>query len=311
MVGASLILRERPANDGDPAHVFLSAAPGLDVAVEGGVSLRGNGTVFSRAPGFAGNGVTYIVASGVFNGFVLINAGDFVDVNLGSGPDFDQRSTWTRAPVCGNGILDENESCDGDVGCSDICEDAPGFLCDAVLGCVPALCEKVDLSDNIVPGFDVTGGTFDGTFFGSRLTPLKSVDLAFPVRVRVTTTWESSGIAFVGVRSDGQPATAQEPENSVYLRLHNGIGIQQGDLAVGASNNVVDSRTVPSAPLLFAPYRVEIVDDGGAVRARVSDAALQATTITASTDFNGGSKRVVLSSDEARFSNLEVCHGIP
>jgi cysteine-rich repeat protein len=227
---------------------------------------------------------------------------------------------------CGDGRQEFFESCDdgntvdGD-GCSPSCQQEPDFLCTGSPStCSQVICQTVDLTTQPGAPFLAASGTFSGNGYqpGVRANVLSTENLVFPVSVSVDVDWGASvgEIGFVGVRSSGLPVGAtEEPEDSVYLRLHVGIGANQADLAVGPSPITVStSGTMPSPQ--FGVYGVRMTDDGVNVSARIinlQQPGVPPLVLKTSTPVQPapGNNRVVFGGQSVLFRNVTLCQGAP
>lgn len=226
--------------------------------------------------------------------------------------------------ACGNSVLDGNEFCDdGNVdsgdGCSALCQTEDDFVC-VLPGepCTQAFCQSVPfqpLADPLVVGpgeFEYFSGSYVPT---SRIPPQTSRALRYPASVTVGVFWQSPEIAFVGLRSDGQPGfPADEPGNSLYLRLHNNIAVSQVDFGyrLGDGNfvPVAQQQQLPN-PTIGLTYLVRISDDGADAVAQVRNGAVNATASFVAPQQVGmpSGRQLVLAAQNASvtFIGLDVC----
>lgn len=291
---------------GDPARRVLCPIGG---AVFLCVGDQLSGEPASRASfnvNVVGTGLRY--RSAFDDALLTARAGDLF-VDFGGGED-----VWNRFATCGNGFVEAGEECDdanrefGD-GCSPSCKEEDSFCTGTPSQCLPMFCQSFSLQSAPGTPLQVTGGAFDIDGFSplGRVNPLTSQNLNFPVKISVDVSWFGTDIAFVGVRSDGQPVPLNdEPTRSIYLRLHNGIGVDQADL--NAENVVLDTGFTP-APSFFTPYRVTMRDDGSLVSATV-DGQGQRTSLAGAASSPTADNRLVLSGVNVSFANLEVCQGL-
>lgn len=222
--------------------------------------------------------------------------------------------------ACGDGRIGPGESCDdgdnvdGD-GCSAGCEPEVGYLCTRS----PSVCRAVTCVDSSLDApppapFETAQGFFTTSGYrpDARTKPLITQNLRFPTSVEVDVEWNENELAFVGIRSDGSPVSPfDEPANSLYLRLHIGLGDNKVDLNLGGSQTL-QTQTMPLPEL--GVYRIQIVDDGGEVSATISRNAAQAPPVrlfafTQERPGGAGNNRVILSGETVHFRNAKVCQG--